>query len=87
MKTSSKPNFLVVVDVPRFDDRDAIVGYRSHVIAVAETYRFARYLAAREYEAGGLSMTEIGISVRNNDAYRSLAISPVRHAPDADIPF
>lgn len=85
---TSKPNFLVVIYFPVYDNRDAIVGSRGHVYHTAETLEWAQVLcnrlAADYYENCG----DGSVEVRCNDTYWSRPARPVA-APDYsnDIPF
>jgi hypothetical protein len=89
----TKPNFLIVASIPRFDDRDCICGWRTQLVETAETYGWATRRLAAIWERDELALSEIGLEVidtrTGKRAVRPLSPEAIEIAfeQDGEIPF
>ena len=91
MPKNSRPNFRVIVWVPRYDFRDAFCGADGHLVAVAETAAWAHRLAARENASEAMAYGEAWAEVIDQRGSRVVrpytGPAPVGDVPCDEIPF
>jgi hypothetical protein len=85
MPKSSRPNFRVIVWVPRYDDRDAYCGAKGHLVAVAETAAWAHRLCAIENASEAMEWSEAWAEVVDQRGLRVFRPAPAVAA--AEVPF